>query len=50
MNQLSVIFLSTALAIIGALPFGLVNLSVMDVSHRVGRKAAIKTAAGALVV
>lgn len=49
--QVSGIILSgMALAVIGALPFGLVNLSVLDTSFRYGRKQAMKIAHGASMV
>ena len=49
--QLSGVILSgIALAVIGALPFGLVNLSVLDTSYRYGRRQAMKIAHGAAMV
>jgi threonine/homoserine/homoserine lactone efflux protein len=44
LNTLAAAFL---IAIIGALPFGLVNLTVLDVSFRNGKSSALKVAHGA---
>ncbi|TFH39129.1 MAG: hypothetical protein E4G95_01920 [Bacteroidia bacterium] len=50
MNPFTTILLATALTIIGALPFGLVNLSVLDTSYYQGSRMAIKIAHGAAIV
>jgi threonine/homoserine/homoserine lactone efflux protein len=50
MQVSGVILSGVALAVIGALPFGLVNLSVLDTSYRYGRRQAMKIAHGAAMV
>lgn len=50
MQVSGVILSGTVLTVIGALPFGLVNLSVLDTSYRNGRRQALKIAFGAAIV
>jgi threonine/homoserine/homoserine lactone efflux protein len=50
MNPISVILPGVVLSIIGALPFGLVNLSVLNTSYRQGSKPAMRIAYGAALV
>jgi L-lysine exporter family protein LysE/ArgO len=50
MFPIYIIGMAILVAIIGALPFGLVNLSVLDESHRKGNKAALKIAHGAALI
>ena len=47
MNQLILLLVGVFVTIIGALPFGLVNLSVVDVTLKQGRKPAMQVAYGA---
>ena len=50
MNPIGIILLAIALSVIGALPFGLVNLSVLDTSYRQGKTKALGIAYGAALV
>ena len=50
MHQLILLLLGIWVTIIGALPFGLVNLSVVDVSLKHGRRLAMLIAHGAALV
>lgn len=50
MNPLFSIFIAMLVAIVGALPLGLVNLSVLDVSYRKGKHEAMKIAFGASII
>ncbi|PKP09511.1 MAG: hypothetical protein CVU09_11260 [Bacteroidetes bacterium HGW-Bacteroidetes-4] len=47
MNLLPILFIAILTTIIGALPFGLVNLTVLDVAHNSGKKVAMNLAHGA---
>lgn len=47
MNVIAITGITIFTAIIGALPFGLVNLSVLDTAYRTSRQAALKVAHGA---
>ncbi len=47
MNPVEIIFISILATLIGALPFGLVNLTVLNVAHQNSRHAAMKIAYGA---
>ena len=49
-QNLIMIFLGLGAAILGALPFGLVNMTVLHVSFEKGNRAAIKIAHGAAIV
>jgi len=49
-NQLSHLGFGVAASILGAIPFGLVNLTVVDVATRKGNKAALNISLGAAVV
>jgi len=50
MNLLYIIPLAILIAIIGALPFGLVNLTVLDTSYRKGKVAAMYISHGAALI
>ena len=50
MHQLILLFLGILVTIIGALPFGIVNPSVVDVSIQHGRRLAMQIAYGAALV
>lgn len=50
MQVSGVILSGMVLTVIGAMPFGLVNLSVLDTSYRNGRRQALKIAYGAAMV
>lgn len=50
MEFITAIFLGILITSIGALPFGLVNLVVLDISFRSGQKEAMKVARGAAIV
>jgi threonine/homoserine/homoserine lactone efflux protein len=50
MNYLLMILLGMGAAILGALPFGLVNLTVLNVTFERGNRAALKIAHGAALV
>lgn len=50
MNPIGIIFISILATLIGALPFGLVNLTVLNVAHQNGRPAAMKIAQGATLI
>lgn len=50
MHQLVLLFTAILATMLGALPFGLVNLSVLDVSLQNGRKNAMQIAHGAAMV
>jgi threonine/homoserine/homoserine lactone efflux protein len=49
-NYLLLLLMGVGAAIIGALPFGLVNLTVLKVTFQKGNRAAIKIAHGAAIV
>jgi threonine/homoserine/homoserine lactone efflux protein len=49
-DYLIILFLGMGAAIVGALPFGLVNLTVLNVTFERGNRAAIKIAHGAALV
>ena len=50
MNLLYIIPLAVLITIIGALPFGLVNLTVLDTSYRKGKVAAMYISHGAALI
>ena len=50
MNSLIIIPLAIFVTMIGALPFGLVNLSVLDISYRKGQSAAMSLSLGATFI
>ena len=50
MHPLLIIGLAFFVAIIGALPFGLVNLSVLDISYRKNQSTAMQISHGAAIV
>lgn len=50
MEFLAAIFLGILITSVGALPFGLVNLAVLDISFRSGLREAMKVARGAAIV
>ena len=50
MEALSIIIYAFLITIIGALPFGLVNLSVLDTSYRTGPASAMKVSHGAALI
>lgn len=50
MEALSIILYALLITIIGALPFGLVNLSVLDTSYRTGPASAMKLSHGAALI
>lgn len=50
MEFLIITFIAVFITIIGALPFGLVNLSVLDVSYRRGIDSAMRISHGAAIV
>lgn len=50
MNPLIIIALAIFVTMIGALPFGLVNLSVLDISYRKGQSAAMNLSLGATFI
>ena len=49
-NQFTILIIGSLVAMLGALPFGLVNLSVLDASLKRGNKFALKIAYGASFV
>lgn len=50
MHQMILLFVGVLVTVIGALPFGLVNLSVVDISLKQSRKLAMQIAHGAALV
>jgi threonine/homoserine/homoserine lactone efflux protein len=50
MDFIVAIFLGILITSVGALPFGLVNLAVLDISFRSGLREAMKVARGAAIV
>ncbi|NJK96378.1 MAG: hypothetical protein HC905_17005 [Bacteroidales bacterium] len=50
MMLLEALLISIVVTIIGAIPFGLVNLTVLDISYRAGKPSALKIAHGATLV
>jgi len=50
MEYLSITIIAVIITIIGAVPFGLVNLSVLDVSYRRGTGIAMRLSHGAAIV
>ncbi|MCD6597743.1 MAG: LysE family transporter [Bacteroidales bacterium] len=49
-NQIIILITGAAVAILGALPFGLVNLTVLDISMKRGNRYALSIAHGAALV
>jgi len=49
-NQLTLLPLGFIVSVIGALPFGLVNLTVLDVANKKGNRTALKISHGAAIV
>ena len=49
-NQITILITGAAVAILGALPFGLVNLTVLDVSMKRGSRHALSIAHGAALI
>lgn len=47
MDQISIALITLLVVVIGALPFGLVNLSVMDAAYHIGKRPALRLAHGA---
>jgi threonine/homoserine/homoserine lactone efflux protein len=50
MELLIITFIAVFITIVGALPFGLVNLSVLDTSYRNGTTSAMQLSHGAAIV
>lgn len=50
MHFIIVILIGILVTSVGAIPFGLVNLNVMDISFRVGRREAMQLALGAAII
>ncbi|MDF1576255.1 MAG: hypothetical protein P1P86_13790 [Bacteroidales bacterium] len=50
MEPLSILLYAFIITIVGALPFGLVNLSVLDTSYRTGPASAMKVSHGAAMI
>ncbi len=50
MTPISILFISVLAALIGALPFGLVNLTVLNVAQGSGKATAMKVAHGAALI